>query len=124
MKVWVLKRRQMIQDETILGPEAVRLIKYYVIKNKLKAEDHLFRKVSYRSIQYQVVAYAKKAGIKHKVCFHNFRHYFITELKRKGWTNDMIMKLTGHKTPSVLVLYDHIVAEDIRDKALEAIKDL
>ena len=36
MKVWVLKRRVYIQDETILTPEAIRMIKSYTNKNKLR----------------------------------------------------------------------------------------
>lgn len=124
MKVWVLKRRQFIQDETILTPEIVKIIAHYIIKTKKLPEDYLFRDYSYRGIQQGIKSYAKKAGITHKVSFHNFRHYFVTELKRKGWGNDMIAKLTGHKTPSVLSLYDHIVATDIKEKALRDIRDI
>ena len=121
MKVWVLKRRKLVQDETILIPEVLRTIKHYIIKNKLKPEDYLFRKKSYRTIQEAIKRYAKKAGIEHKVSFHNFRHYFVTELKRKGYTNDKIAKLTGHKSIGTLTIYDHVIASDLKD---EVIKDI
>jgi len=124
MKVWVLKRRKLIQDETILIPETLKTIRYYIVKNKLNSEDYLFRKVTYRGIQDAIGRYSKKAGIKHKVSMHNFRHHFVTELKRKGWTNDKISKLTGHKTPSVLSIYDHIVASDIKEDAIKDLKDI
>jgi hypothetical protein len=124
MKIWVLKRRSYVQDETILTPELVRIIKHYILKNNLKPEDYLFRAKSYRAIQEAVGRFAVEAGIKHVVSFHNFRHYFVTELKRKGWANDEIMKLTGHKTAQVLTGYDHIVASDIKDKALRDIHNL
>lgn len=126
MKVWVLKRRSQVQDETILTPELVRIISSYINRHRLKLTDHLFRKEGrgMRSIRGVIKRYAEKAGVTHPVTIHNFRHYFITELKRKGWSNDMIVKLTGHKTTQTLSIYDHIVAYDIREKALEAIKDL
>lgn len=124
MKVWVLKRRKLEQDETVLPKEVLTLIKHYVIKNNLKPEDYLFREKAYSSIQAAVSNYAKKAGITHKVSVHNFRHYFVTELKRKGWSNDQIQKLTGHKTTTMLAIYDHIVARDIKDKVLEDLKGL
>ena len=124
MKIWILKRRKLVQDETILPKELIQVLKHYVAKNKLKQEDYLFRKLSYRGIQQAVKKYSKKAGINHNVSFHNFRHYFVTELKRKGWANDEIRKLTGHKSSQVLSIYDHVVARDIKDKALEDLKDI
>jgi len=124
MKVWVLKRGKAIQDETILLPETAKTIKHYIIRKKLTSEDYLFREKSYRSIQEAVKTYSKKAGINHKVSIHNFRHYFVTELKKKNWTNDKISKLTGHKTPSSLTTYDHVVASDIKEEALQDLKDI
>ena len=126
MKVWVLKRRRYIQDETILIPESIRLISKYIRKNRLKLENYLFRKKGrgLRAIQYRLKTYTKKAKIKHPVTIHNYRHYFITELKRKGWTDDRIMKLTGHKSIGTLAIYNHIVPYDIRKEAMEDLKDL
>ena len=87
-------------------------------------DDYLFRKVGYRQIQNRIGSYAKKAGIKHKVSFHNFRHYFVTELFKMGWTYDKIAKLTGHSSVGTLVTYDHTVASDLGDKARMDIKDI
>ncbi|HDZ60192.1 MAG TPA: hypothetical protein ENH46_00640 [Candidatus Pacearchaeota archaeon] len=124
MKIWVLKRGKAIQDESILTNEVKKIIKHYILKNNLKENDYLFRGKTYRAIQEAVTRYYKKGEINHKVSFHNFRHFFVTELKRKGWTNDEIMKLTGHKSARVLTIYDHVVASDIKDKALHDLKDL
>lgn len=124
MKVWVLKRRQFVQDETLLNDNAVRLLKNYIRNNKLNLEDYVFRKLSYRQIQNRVDHYAKKAGIKHKVSFHNFRHFFITQMIRHGWSHDQVAKLTGHKSIGTLSLYDHVVAEDLRDKAMQVINEM
>lgn len=124
MKVWVLKRRKAVQDETVLTKETLQTIKHYIIKRKLKPEDYLFREKSYRSIQGAVTRYAEKAMIEHKVSIHNFRHYFVTFLKKKGWTNDKITKLTGHKTPASLMTYDHVVAKDIQEDTLNDLRDI
>ena len=109
----VLKRRAYIKKEAILTEEVAKLLRQYIIRNRLKVGDYVFRKVSYRQIQHAISQYAKKAGTPHKVSFHNFRHYFVTELVRKGWSYDQISKLTGHSSPSTLVFYDSSVASDI-----------
>ena len=124
MMTKVLKRRQKIFKEAILDDELIMLIKGYIQRNKLKLDDYLFRKVGYRQIQNRIVSYSKKAGIKHKVSFHNFRHYFVTELFKKGWTYDKIAKLTGHSSVGTLATYDHTVASDLGDKARMDIKDI
>jgi len=124
MLTTILKKRREAQKEAVLTEEAARVLKQFISRNKLKNEDYVFHKVCYRSIQYAVASYAKKAGIPHRVSFHNFRHYFITELVRLGWPYDKIVKLTGHSSPSTLVFYDHAVASDIKADALEALKDI
>lgn len=124
MMTKVLKRRKKVEKEAILDDELIYLIKRYIANNKLKLEDYLFRKVGYRQIQNKIESYAKKAGIPHKVSFHNFRHYFVTELFRKGWTYDKIAKLTGHSSVGTLVNYDHTVASDVATEAREDIKDI
>ena len=126
----VLKRRQKVYKEAILDEELTYLIQRHIARCKLKLEDYLFRKqtedksISRRQIQNRVSLYAKKAGINHPVSFHNFRHYFVTELFKKGWTYDKIAKLTGHTSVSTLAVYDHTVASDIALDARGAIKDL
>jgi integrase/recombinase XerC len=124
MMTKVLKRRQKIEKEAILDEELMQLIKRYIAREKLKLDDYLFRKVGYRQIQNKIAFYSKKAEIPHKVSFHNFRHYFVTELFKKGWTYDKIAKLTGHSSVGTLVNYDHTVASDLAGKAREDIKDI
>jgi len=124
MMTKVLKRKKKVMKEAILDDELIYLIKSYVQRHKLKLEDYLFRKVGYRQIQNKIVSYSKKAGIKHKVSFHNFRHYFVTELFKKGWTYDKIAKLTGHSSVGTLVNYDHSVASDIAVEARADIMDI
>jgi integrase/recombinase XerD len=124
MMTKVLKRRQKVLKEALLDEELILLIKRYIAKEKLKLEDYLFRKVKYRQIQNRVTNYARKAGIKHKVSFHNFRHYFITELSKMGYSHSDIAKLTGHSTIGVIAIYDHTIASDIRDRAIKDIQNM
>jgi len=124
MMTQVLKRRQKVMKEAILDDELIYLIKSYVQRHKLKLEDYLFRKVGYRQIQNRTNQYGKRAGVKHHVTFHNFRHYFVTELFKKGWTYDKIAKLIGHSSPGTLANYDHTVASDLGDKARMDIMDI
>jgi len=124
MKTKILKRRQRVEKEAILDDELIYLIQRYVNTEKLKLDDYLFRKVGRRQIQNLIIKYAKKAGVEHHVTFHNFRHYFVTQLAQAGWTYEKIAKLTGHGTPGTLVAYDHMVAGDIADDAREALKEL
>jgi len=124
MMTKVLKRKKPVVKEAILDKELVNLIKRYVIHNKLKLEDYLFREVSIRQISNMVKHYAREAGIEHNVSFHNFRHYFVTQLVQQGWEYPKIAKLTGHSNPGTLVSYDHLVAGDIADEARESMKNL
>ena len=124
MMTQVLKRRKKVYKEAILDEELIMLIKRYISQHQLKLDDYLFRKVGYRQIQNKIKFYSKKAGINHKVSFHNFRHYFVTELFKKGWTYDKISKLTGHSSAGTLASYDHTVASDLGEKAREDIKNI
>jgi integrase len=124
MSTQVLKRKTRIEKDAILSEEVFRLISNYVKRNKMNLEDYLFRRYGYRHLQRLIKSYGKKAGITHNITIHNFRHYFVTELLKKGWHYDKISKLTGHSTPQTLIHYDHVVAKDIKNDALEAIKDL
>jgi len=119
MKVWVLKRRNYIQDETILNKTISTLVRKYINRHNLKLDDYLFRKRSYRQIQSAVSKFGVKAGITKRVMFHSFRHYFITHYLKKGWSYNEVAKLTGHKSINSLGSYDHVVSRDLREKALE-----
>jgi len=120
----VLKRKRHIEKEAILMPEVSVLLRRWILKNKFKLDDYIFKKRTKRQIQNLVIKYSKDAKIPHKVTFHNFRHYFVTQLFRKGWSYDKIAKLTGHSTPATLVHYDHSVASDIKEDALKALRDI
>jgi hypothetical protein len=124
MMTQILKRRQKVSKEALLDDELIYLLKKYIQQNGLKLDDYVFRRVSYRQIQNRVTNYAKKAGIPHKVSFHNFRHYFITEMFKRGYDYSQIAKLTGHSSIGTLTSYDHTVASDLRDRVIKDITDI
>lgn len=126
MMTIILKRGNPTKKEAILTEEVSRLLQQYIKRNALKLDDYVFRgkKTGRRQIQNMIKTYAKKAGIPHNIMFHNFRHYFITELVRQGWDYSQIAKLTGHTSIGTLVHYDSSVASDIKDKALAALKNI
>lgn len=113
----VLKRRMPIYKDALLTPESSRLLKSYILRHNLKLEDFVFGARKRISVQFAIRRYGLKAGITHRVCFHNFRHYFVTFFLQKGWSYDQIAKLTGHSSPQTLVHYDHAVLADVRKRA-------
>ena len=126
----VLKRKQKISKQAILDDNLVYLIQRHITKCALKLDDYIFRwqkkdkPIGMRQIQNKVKICARKAAIPHNVSFHNFRHYFITELFKAGWSYERISKLTGHSSINTLMIYDHSVAADIADDARDAIGKL
>jgi len=124
MKVWVLKRRNYIQDETTLPEHVSDIVWRYINKHKLKTDDYLFRAKSYRQIQSAISKFGIKAGIKKRVMFHSFRHYMITYFLKKGWNYNEIAKLTGHKSINSLSSYDHVVSRDLRERTIKDLEDM
>ena len=120
----VLKRRRRVEKEAILSPEVNSLLKQFIIRNRIGLDDYIFRKYTIRTIQNKVKYFAKKAGITKNVSPHNFRHYLITELVRKGWSYDKIAKITGHSSLGTLTAYDHAVASDVKADILEALHEI
>ena len=53
------------------------------------------------------------AGIK-DFRFHDFRHTFVTRMRKAGVPDRVIMSITGHKTFSMLQRYDSIDEDDLR----------
>jgi integrase len=54
-----------------------------------------------------------RAGIK-GLRFHDLRHCFVTNCRKAGVADHVIMSVTGHKTTSMLRRYDKVDAEDQR----------
>ena len=115
-----LKRRDN-DDHVRLVPishKVLRDLEIYIRSRKLRRNDRLFTK-SRRRFQQLVKHYAKVAGIDayEDVTPHSFRDFFITELRRKGWTYEDISKLTGHADiKSLQRVYDHTDVYDVEGR--------
>ena len=66
--------------------------------------------------------YCKKSGIR-KIHPHLLRHYFITYLTKKGWTDEQIMLISGHDSKDSLKIYQHLALPDIERKFQEDMRD-
>jgi integrase len=49
----------------------------------------------------------------HRKSFHSFRHYFISELGRRGVPSDVSQALAGHSSPAVHAAYKHFDPETL-----------
>jgi integrase len=47
--------------------------------------------------------------------FHDLRHTFNTNMRKAGVDHSVIMKLTGHKTPSMFLRYNTVEVEDAKN---------
>jgi site-specific recombinase XerD len=54
-----------------------------------------------------------KAGVKER-SFHSLRHYFITELVRRGVGLEAVRTLAGHSKLDMTQRYAHATADDLR----------
>ena len=56
----------------------------------------------------------RKAGISN-FRFHDLRHTFNTNMRKAGVSQSVIMKLTGHRTPSTFERYKTVDVDDAKD---------
>jgi len=59
-----------------------------------------------------------RAGIQDEVVFHTLRHTFVTNSRRVGVPDVVIMKITGHRTHAVFRRYNTVEDQDLRAAAL------
>lgn len=52
-------------------------------------------------------------GIKKKITFHSFRHFYITHLMRMGLPPQIVQKAAGHSKLSMTQRYTHLLKDDV-----------
>jgi len=72
-----------------------------------------YRGKSVNSVKRSFIRACQQAGIEN-FRFHDFRHTFVTRMRRAGKQDRAIMAITGHKTFSVFTRYDTVDEEDLR----------
>ena len=94
------------------------------ISGKLVESEYVFRgstkkgkKISKTALNSVIKKWVKKANINPKITTHSFRHTFVTTCLKKGISNEIIIKYTGHSDVSALKPYTHLVATDTKEVA-------
>jgi integrase len=104
--------------------ESVHNILERIRKGKLSNIAYVFtyNGLPIKNIKTALTRAKQKAGIEN-FCFHDLRHTFVTNARRAGVDQTVIMKLTGHKTLSMFTRYDSVEPRDAQDalKKLDAL---
>ncbi len=114
----------------LLGRPAVEALRRYLAQGRpalarSPQEGALFlnrdgRRLSARSVQAIVRAYAQKAGIDRRVWPHLLRHTFATHMLDGGADLRVVQELLGHASPTSTQIYMHVTQEHQRRRYLEA----
>lgn len=75
-----------------------------------------------KSIKVALASALERAGIE-DFRFHDLRHTFVTNMRRAGVPETVIMKITGHKTRSMFARYDTIEPSDCKE-AMRKLEEL
>jgi len=111
---------------SFMDRRSLKIYKEYALVLGELGAKRLFR-FTYRQAWHIIKTYIKKAGITKNLKVHSFRHYFVTEMGRRGMSDSDISKFTGHKNVNTLARYknyDLKTQKDIYDKHQENDKNI
>ncbi|MEI6494440.1 MAG: site-specific tyrosine recombinase/integron integrase [bacterium] len=96
-----LDKRKDVNEAMFVGLSAI---------NKAKSE-----RLTPRSVERIVKAYAIKAGISKKVTPHTIRHSFATDLLQNGADIRSVQMMLGHSSVSTTQIYTHVTDKQLRE---------
>lgn len=82
---------------------------------KSDLEDGKYTRLTARSVQRMVKAYAKRAGITKEVTPHTLRHSFATDLLRNGADLRSVQSLLGHANVATTQIYTHLTNPQLKE---------
>ncbi|MGG3493038.1 tyrosine-type recombinase/integrase, partial [Brevibacillus choshinensis] len=88
----------------------------------LFARDHgtvRSRKVSVRSVQYQIHDIVTKLGYDRHLNVHSFRHTFAVNCLRSGMRIEYLSQLMGHANPATTYIYIQLLPIDLKNELME-----
>lgn len=115
--VYTLKKRKYARREVLLDEASIVLLQTKTAQMDLDA--FVFHDISYRQIQRLPLKYARIAHIKKNVSPHSFRHFFITDMWRRGIDIVALQQLAGHRNITGTVGYLHVATDDVEKKYRE-----
>jgi len=105
------------EEKTIaLNEKLIPILYNYIKLTKLRPNDFVFRDYSLVYLKKCIKKHTKLANIDKNFSLHGFRHYFITNCKISGMSNEDISKWTGHKNPQSMNVYDRRTYKDVEDQ--------
>jgi len=113
-----LKYDEVEEKIITLKDNLIILLDKYIKQNKLNQSQYLFREYSLVYLKKKIKQHIIQASVKKNFSLHGFRHYFITQCKIAGMSNEDIAKWTGHKNLETLTHYDRRVSKDVENKIL------
>lgn len=105
------------QKRRIFLPDDAKSV--FQVANKLRSLSHRFVFTHndgkpVKSIRTAFESACRRAGITDFVV-HDLRHCFVTNMRKAGVHDSVIMALTGHKTPSMFLRYNSVDESDGRE---------
>jgi integrase len=88
-----------LHDGFVFSRDGVRPVKHFIIDGALR-----------RALRH--IGISEKDRLARGVCFHSFRHLFVSLLRGEGIPDPVVQSLSRHRTPAMLMNYSHFAFMD------------